>query len=108
MAWLYLRSEGWEEGYRKISQGLRQMAIAHRVPDKYHETITRFWALLVYHALQQSLDITDFANFADQFPQLFESRLLSAHYGPEVIKDPQARVAWVEPDLIPMPAGSPA
>src|SRR5690242_2841050 len=82
MAWLYLRADGWEEGYRKISDGLRQMSAAHGVPDKYHETITRFWAQLVYHALQQTPEITDFDVFADQFPVLFDSRAISQHYSP--------------------------
>ena len=47
IGWLYLRRDGWQIGYQNIQQGIQHFAALHGASDKYHETITRFWAYLI-------------------------------------------------------------
>jgi hypothetical protein len=104
MAWLYLRRDGWDEGHKQIQSGLKHFAAANGQPEKYHETITRFWALLVYHALQQEPQIDKFLVFKQKFPLLFDKMSIRKHYSDVVLWSDEARQTWVEPDLIAMPA----
>lgn len=103
MAWLYLRRDGWEEGYANIQAGLKHFTLAHGVPEKYHETITRFWATLVHHAIEHQPDISDFTEFTETFPILLDKEAMLQHYSNEVLWSVSARQAWVEPDLVAMP-----
>jgi hypothetical protein len=103
MAWLYLRRDGWQEGYRQIQAGLKNFAAAHGQPEKYHETITRFWAMLVNHAIEQQPDMDSFADFQQAFPFLFDKSIIKKHYSKAVFFDAVARQQWVEPDIVPMP-----
>ena len=103
MAWIYLRVKGWDEGCRVIRNGLKHFALAHGQADKYHETITMFWAHLVeYHRLQ-SPDIDDFDTFVDSYPLLLDKTLLNRHYSHETLASLDARTDYIQPDLVPMP-----
>ncbi len=101
MGWLYLRQSGDEAGIGKIRKGLQHLAIAHHMPDKYHETITLFWAKLVSYAIGQSSTINDFEMFIEQHAHLLDKSLLMRHYSPATLA--MGRSAWMEPDLLPMP-----
>ena len=105
MAWLYLRQYGYDEGVRKICDGLRHFADAHGAAQKYHETITLFWAKLVNHAITipRTPDTADFKTFIEQHPHLLDKGLLERHYGAGRWQSLEARKCWVEPDLRPMP-----
>ncbi len=102
MAWLYLSHHGWDEGYTKIQIGLKHFATAHDAPQKYHETITQFWAKLVYHCIQTSPDIHDFKQFLETFPILLDKNAMMRHYSADVLWGSDARNEWIEPDLIAM------
>ena len=103
MAWLYLRRDGWETGYARIQAGLKYFAAALGQSDKYHETITRFWALLVQHAIDAQPGLKTFAAFQEAFPILFDKTVIRKHYSQAVLWGDEARHDWVEPDMIPMP-----
>ena len=103
MAWLYLRRDGWEDGYRQIQAGLKHFALSHGQADKYHETITRFWAQLVQHCIDHQPEIDNFETFSEAFPILFRADAMKQHYSDEVLRDVTARHSWVEPDKIPIP-----
>jgi hypothetical protein len=104
IAWLYLRRDGWEIGYRHISDGLRHFAESHGAHQKYHETITRFWAYVVNYAISLSEDIDDFDAFSARYPHLFDGRIIFKHCSETLIQSATARNQWVEPDLLPLPA----
>src|SRR6185295_2372385 len=80
MAWLYLRTEGWEKGQERIQRGIRDFANALGATHKYHETITLFWARLVQHAINAQPEIDDFETFIAHFPILLDKKAISAHY----------------------------
>jgi hypothetical protein len=103
MAWLYLRRDGWDEGYQQIQAGLKHFAAVQGQPEKYHETITRFWALLVHHAIAAQPEINKFSVFRQKFPLLFEKFAIRKHYSDAILWSATARQTWVEPDLLPMP-----
>lgn len=104
MAWLYLRADGWEIGIQKIADGIRRFAAASGADNKYHETITVFWARMVSYAISCASEIADFDVFIETFPHLLDSTLLKRHYSVDVIRSEAARRAWIAPDVIPMPA----
>jgi len=103
MAWLYLRRDGWEAGYRRIQAGLKHFAQVAGEPDKYHETITCFWAKLVWHNIQQHPDCDALDDFLGMCPILLDRGAMSRHYSDDVLWSAEARQNWVAPDLIPMP-----
>lgn len=99
MAWLYLRRAGWSQGYSLIQSGIRRMAEQHHARRLYHETITRFWALMVLAAIDARPDIVDFAGFQQAHPQLFDKTLIAQYYSRDLLDSEDARRAWAAPDL---------
>ena len=104
MAWLYLRCDGWELGVQHIREGIQRFAESHGATRKYHETITLFWARVVQYAIDQSPGISDFEAFIATYPHLLDTRIIERHYSRECLWSDAARAAWVEPDVIAMPA----
>ncbi len=105
LAWMLLREFGWDAGSARLRSGLRHLALAHGAPDKYHETLTLFWAGVVNHAIARSPECADFEAFIAAYPMLLDAQLPSRHYSDGRLWSDQARADWVEPDLIPLPAG---
>ena len=92
------------------SQAVNLMrASLHRFLDhydcraNYHETLTRFWILLVQRVLagvspnQTLLDATNAV-----VNQLNDSRIAFDYYSKEVVESVAAKERWVEPDLRPL------
>ncbi len=66
----------------------------------YHETLTRFWILLVQRTLTDlspNLPILDATNAV--VAKLSDSRIAFEFYSKEVVESAAAREGWVEPDL---------
>jgi hypothetical protein len=103
MAWLYLRAYGWDAGAQKIRRGIQRYAKSVGATSKYHETITIFWANLVYYVVQCYPDVVDFETFLALHPGLLDTSLIARHYSQAVLYSDTARYQWVEPDLQPMP-----
>ncbi len=102
MAWLYLRAYGLEEGTRRIRAGIQHFAGQHGATQKYHETITVFWARLVHHAIMNDPSIADFDTFIRQYPILLNLKAINQHYSHDRLWSESARYEWVEPDMSPM------
>lgn len=98
MAWLYLRRDGWLLGTEQIRAGIQRLAAAKGVTRLYHETITMFWAQMVYQALQADAALADFEQFAAANPDLFDKQLINRFYSPALINSEAARQTWIEPD----------
>ncbi len=104
MAWLYLRAYGWDEGVIHIRSGIQQFAAHLGAINKYHETITLFWARVVHHMITDQPHIDTFDKFLTTYPQILDSHLIEHHYSADVLRSPVARQQWIEPDLVLMPA----
>jgi hypothetical protein len=103
MAWLYLRAHGWDVGAQKIRGGIQQFAERVGASSKYHETITLFWAHLVYYVMQCYPEADDFEAFLALHPGLLDASLVARHYSHELLYSDAARYQWITPDLQPMP-----
>ncbi len=104
MAWLYLRAYGWDDGVDRIRSGIQAFAARLGATTKYHETITVFWARVVYHMITDQPQLDSFDDFLLHFPQILDSHLIERHYSADLLKSPLARQQWVEPDLVLLPA----
>jgi hypothetical protein len=102
LGWLYLRRDGWDRGTVHIRQGIKHFALAHGASQKYHETITLFWAQMIHRAIQNAPEINDFDAFIARFPELLDGSSLSQYYSPDLLRSAAARQTWIEPDLKPL------
>lgn len=91
-----------------VRAGILRLNAAHGVvttPTRgYHETITRFYMRVVGHHVAQDGTAGDWAERANRFIERYGSRELPLrHYSEARLKSPEARAAWVEPDVMGMP-----
>jgi hypothetical protein len=106
VAWIYLRRLPVPRASERMAESLRQFAARKGVHQKYHETITRAWMLLVAQALQQDCQAghapKGFDAFAAAHPELLDTQALNSFYSPELLATPTARAGFVLPDLAPL------
>lgn len=102
LTWTYLGRHQFEDACRAVAGAIRHVARLHGAPDRYHETITRAWVLLV--ALHRSWRPgRSFDEFIAENPRLLDRTMLNAHYSRGRLMSNEARAAWTEPDLRPFP-----
>jgi hypothetical protein len=104
LAWCLTRQLGVAAATRTITSGIRRFAAEHGQADKYHETLTQFWVRIVGHLIDARPDIAEFARFLTTFPQVLNKDLPYRHWRRETMGSLSARVQWVEPDLLALPA----
>ena len=104
LAYVYLCEHGVEEAAARMKRALLAF-LAHvgADPAKYHETITRAWILAVRHFMSRSAPCESATAFIAANPELLDSRIMLTHYSAQVLFSPQARQAFVEPDIQPIP-----
>ena len=103
LAWLVVRRHGLVEAETRVAAGIQHFAGMHGHAQRYHDTMTRFWVRLVAHAVATRPEIDDFAGFLDAFPMLLDPGLPFKHWSRVAMMGPEARAAWREPDVIPLP-----
>jgi hypothetical protein len=91
-----------------IRAGILRLNAAHGVPTTptrgYHETITRFYMHVVGRFVEHEEREGDWAERVNRLLTRYGHRELPLrHYSEGVLKSPEARAAWVEPDLRPLP-----
>jgi hypothetical protein len=102
LTWLAVRRCGVPSAIGLVSDGIQRTAQYAGKPQKYHATVSRAWVELVgHHAAER--DEPDFTAFVAHHPALLDKRLLTRFYHPATLASPQAKTAWVEPDLAPFP-----
>jgi len=100
LAWICADRFGPDAAAR-ISRAIRRYAAHLGKPDRYHETITMAWLHLVRHASRPG---ESFEQMAARCPELLAKTHLANFYSPQLLDSPQAKIAFVEPDLRPFPA----
>jgi hypothetical protein len=104
LAWLALEStEDLAAAEEEVSGSIRAVAAAHGEPQKYHQTVTSAWLRIVRHA-RAAQDACGFDELLAAAPWLFDKRLLLHHYSSQTLASESARNAYVEPDLLAIPA----
>lgn len=101
LAWLQHDRMGPEVGGEATAATLRQLDAVHG-GGKYHETVTRFWLGLVWHA-RRRFGGGSFESVLAEHPQLLDAATLSHHYSPQLLASAEARRRAVAPDLEPVP-----
>jgi hypothetical protein len=103
LAWILIDRYGLEAAAPEIERRLRHLAAAHGMPEKYNRTMTLFWVRLVAHVAARTPTATS-TEFLDAEGWLLNPGLARRHYSAELLSSRRARAAWVDPDLISMPA----
>lgn len=105
LAWLAIETgDTIESAAHKVSAAIRAIAAAHGAPQKYNQTVTVAWLLIVDH-LRIATDGSGFDVMLASNPWLFDKRLLLRHYRSQTLASDAARSSYVAPDLRPIPAG---
>jgi hypothetical protein len=102
LTWTYLDRHPFDAACRAVAAAIQRVARLHGQPDRYHETLTRGWVRLV--AVHRAQDAgRSFDEFIARHPRLLDRTLLSKHYSSGLLGSQEARAAWTEPDLRPLP-----
>lgn len=98
----YLATLPFEDALAHMRTGLQRF-LQHHGKDGYHETITRFWMILLDHALRaRPQERTLAARVEYVIGQYSDKNGLFHHYTRERVLSDEARMRWVEPDLHPI------
>lgn len=102
VAWLHLRRDGPLGALARVSEGLRRLAASHGRPERYHETITWAWVLLIAQRVRETPAI-DWDEFRAAHPDLLDRSCpaLAAYYSPQLLASAEARSGFVLPDRVP-------
>ena len=104
LAYIYLCASDVDTAYQALRHALQQFLDHHGVdPATYHETMTRAWVLAVRHFMMRSSPMPSAASFIEQNPRLLDTRIMLTHYTKATLFSDEARSAFIEPDLDPIP-----
>ena len=96
-AW-YLANFQPEVALDRMRSALLRFTRHHGV-TAYHETITRFWLLLVQNFLQTTLQQTPLHAKVNELTRVFKDKnLLFEYYDRELVMSDEARHTWIEPN----------
>lgn len=98
----YLRQEE-KQALNLMRASLHRFLDHHDCRANYHETLTRFWILLVRQTLENlppDLSLLDATNAVVN--KLNNSRIAFEFYSKELVESSAAKEGWVEPDLLPI------
>ena len=103
LAWIQIRRLGLRRALEAVTAAIRQFAAGHGHGDRYHETMTRFWLLVVAMGISRHSTLA-FDELLAVAPHLLDKNLPYRHWSRERMGSEDARQRWVEPDLRLMPA----
>lgn len=102
LAWININLYGMEEGERKLQEQLKNFVAFVGAKDKYNTTLTVAAIRIVGHFIKKS-NTDNFKDFILEFPQLKNNfkELIFSHYSFDIFNLKQAKIEFLEPDLIP-------
>lgn len=97
----------WPEAVARVRRGIKRYDAAHGVratpTGGYHETLTLFWLRAVRAFLEaERNEARALVRLANDLAATHDKNLPLKHYTRELLFSPEARAAWVEPDLKPV------
>ena len=99
VGWLYLERFSLLEAIDRFTSALKRLTIELGAADKYHETISWFFMILIEER-RQSGDAVSWTDFRQQNDDLFHGRdLLQRFYSERCLLSSLARRSFVLPDL---------
>jgi hypothetical protein len=102
VAWSYLRRLAWPAALERFRTGLQRYAVARGAPERYHETITTAYVLLINERLHAAGRTLEWDEFARRNPDLlsWQPSILDRYYRPETLASDRARQVFVMPDRL--------
>jgi len=102
LAWTHLHRYGLETALKNIQLQLQKYVKHLGAEDKYNTTLTIAAVKAVYHFMLRS-DTINFKDFIAENPRLLTNfkELISAHYSTDIYNHSEAKLAFLEPDLLP-------
>ena len=101
IAWLVIDRHGPELAAEIVGERLRAMAVAKGLAPLYNETMTRFWVRFIAH-VREATGVTAIDEAIERVPMMLDKNLPLRHWSRTAMFGPEARVRWVEPDLLPL------
>ncbi|MCA1816070.1 MAG: hypothetical protein LC746_06625 [Acidobacteria bacterium] len=107
LAWLYLRRLPLAEACARFVAGIKRFAAAQGKPERYHETITWAYLLLINERDARAARAQTWDEFADANADLldWENSVLKSYYRAETLSSDVARKVFLLPDKIGERAG---
>ena len=102
LAWVQIHRLGLGPASEAVTSEIRAFATRHGSADRYNDTMTRFWLMLVGLAIGRHSTLT-FDQLIAAEPHLLDKTLPFKHWSRERLTTREARASWVGPDLRPMP-----
>jgi hypothetical protein len=100
LAYVLLTEQGVDEAAGKLRSALHAFLAHHGIDAaRYHETMTRAWILAVRHFMDRTEQSASADEFIDANPELLDSNIMLTHYSAALLFSPEARSAFVEPDI---------
>ena len=104
LAYVYLSENNADSSIELMRDSLIRYLKHNGVdPSKYHETLTKAWVLAVHHFMNKTENSISSDELIDQQPEMLDSRIMMTHYSAEVLFSEEARKAFVQPNLEPIP-----
>jgi len=95
----YLATLPLEDAVARMRSGLQRF-IRHHGKEGYHETITRFWMILLDQALRAIREDSNIgARVEKLIAQFPEKDVVFRYYTRERVLSDEARRQWIDPDL---------
>lgn len=100
IAWLYLQEFPYLEAIARFQTGLREFASRLGKANRYHETITWAYLVLIYERVQRMNGRHSWEQFAAANADLLDwkSSVLSRYYRGETLRSELARRVFLLPD----------
>ena len=95
----YLYASDLASAVDRMRASLKRFAAHHNVGGLYHETLTYFWLQQVEMRIDRTVCLCESVLKIQE--QLADRDLPFTYYSREVLNSPEARSAWVQPDLEP-------
>ena len=100
VGWLYVREYPLARAIERFTAALRRLTVKLGAADKYHETITCFFLLLIAERRAAS-PADSWESFRARNPDLFTAgRLLRRYYLAQTLESDRARRSFVLPDRL--------
>jgi len=100
VAWSYLQKHDLSTSIQRYRETLKRLTRKLGVPDKFHETITWFYLIVIAERIEDQ-GIGDWPFFVENNPDLFavNPTLISQFYSSEQIASEKARRTFLLPQL---------
>lgn len=102
LAWVLIQHHGATYAGELITATIRQFAAHHGAPERYNETMTRFWIWAVNAGIQKHPAL-GFHDLLGAEPHLLDKGLPLKHWSKDVINSDAAKHQWVDADVYPLP-----